>query len=287
MNAATVSTAGYIAIPDLEKTAGAIVFWRLSGELDLEKLTNAWRAAGLDEDLLPASPSPLAALRRAVNEMRGADRIIRPIKGAHGFAVLDEVQRDGEFEYTRTLAVRVTSIGALRWDTASAADEELVTASYQRNLTSIMQSDVSAWFSDLMDEVSAVGLRDTGGIYFVPAFAIDEWSRMVNAIRCASAHVIASVPALRSDEAKTAFLDAISQEAEASIAGMREELDGTLGKRALESRVLRAEAVETKIAAYEDLLGGKLDTLRERVHTLRAELSAAAFKATPQMELAL
>ncbi len=269
--------------------AGAIVWWRLSGGLDIDKLTEAWANEGLDSELLPASPSPLAALRRAVSELRGTERLIRPLKGEAGFAVLDEKQAAGDFEYTKRLAVRVTGIGALRWDhVADQSDADAVAAAYNENLTTLTQGDVSPWLSSMMEEVRAVALRDTGGIYFVPAFSMPEWERMVRAIRASCTHIVSCVPAVRSEEAKTAFLDALAQEAAQTIATMQKVLDSDeLGKRALESRVLRAEDVEAKLTTYEELLGGKLGTLHDRIGKLRAELAVAALKDNPQLGLSL
>ncbi len=275
---------GYTAVLDGDQTAGAIVWWRLSGGLDLETLEAAWRAEGLEEDLLPASPSPLAALRRAVNELRAPARLIRPIKDQAGFAVLDEYQTGGDFDYKKRLAVRVTDLGSLRWDYVREQEEaDLVAAAFNKNLITLTQGDASNWLSSLMEDVRAVALRDTGGIYFVPRFSSSRWERMLCAVRSASKHVVSCVPALKTEEAQTAFLDALSQEAERHVEAMQRELgDNSLGKRALESRITRTEDVEAKLSAYEGLLGGKLDTLRDRINSLRAQLTSAVLTVTPQ-----
>ena len=63
-NTAKVTPENLVAVrgsaPD---AAGAIVWWRLEGHVELERLAANWEAAGLDPELLPGPLTPVEALR--------------------------------------------------------------------------------------------------------------------------------------------------------------------------------------------------------------------------------
>jgi hypothetical protein len=150
-----------------------------------------------------------------------------------------------------------------------------VQADYDRTMGEVL--NLSSWLVRMVYSTHAVGLRDTGGIYFVPRDGVDEWKKLVGAIRAASAHQFFEVPALRSSEAVDAILDALITEAGESILKMEEQLTSDkLGEKALHGRVEKCDAMKSKIESYEALLGTNLDKLRERLDGLKANLAAAA-----------
>ena len=55
-----------VAVLDNPEEAGAIIWWRLSGELSLETLRDAWGAASLDSKLLPKEPTAVTAMARVL-----------------------------------------------------------------------------------------------------------------------------------------------------------------------------------------------------------------------------
>ena len=78
-----------------EGQAGAIVLWRLQGELDLNRLRAAWAERGLPVELLPEFPSPAVALRRACRNQEDKACMVRGLKDG-GFAVVDVKAVDDE-----------------------------------------------------------------------------------------------------------------------------------------------------------------------------------------------
>ena len=154
-------------------------------------------------------------------------------------------------------------------------------AAYERHLGCMSANDVSTWMCELLKVVNGVSLRDTGGIYFIPRSSLATWRAMMGAVRACSAHAVFEVPALRSDEAVEAILDAITREAETAAADMEEEIIMTdLGARALRTRANRCEAIQRKLEDYEQLLGRGMDTLKERLGGLQAQMAAAALAAS-------
>jgi predicted nucleic acid-binding Zn-ribbon protein len=109
---------------------------------------------------------------------------------------------------------------------------------------------------------------------------MERVSAVVEVLRKVSGHVVNRVPAMRSSDAVDAILDAITQEAEYETKRMEEDLEeAKLGARGFENRIARTDEVESKVSRYEELLGRKLDTIRERLEALRANLTVAMMKA--------
>lgn len=288
---------GYTVVTDL-KTAGAIIWWRLSGPVFLERLREAWANAGLSARLLPDNPSPQVALTRAASEQGGTRRLIRPMAGGKGWAVVDEVpQADGTLVYA-TLAQLTLKEGKLhildgtdmtpRSDGLTAAEILKLRDDFEAFQKQLTINDVSAWLTKLVKpELKAVSLRDTGGVYFVPREYLDTYGKMVKAIYGASEHLMFEVPALKSDEAVNAILDALLREADGECESMETELDtGNLKKRALQARKEKCEGLRLKVEEYEKLLGRSMTAVRERIDNLKASVVDAALSMTAEEESA-
>src|SRR5581483_2410390 len=117
---------------------------------------------------------------------------------------------------------------------------------------------------------------DTGGVYFIPQQCVEKYRQMVNAIGAAADHSLFEVPALKSDEAVEAILDAVLREADSECTNMETELDaGALKKRALRARVGKCEALREKVETYEKLLGKSMPKVQERIENLKASVVEA------------
>lgn len=276
----TSTPKGIIAVTDQVPNAGAVVWWRLSGTVDHAELCETWRAANLPETLVPRQVAPSTALARAVEELREKHRLVRTLpKGGH--AVVDELYVNGEPSYNVVATIKLTDgdTGVPSPTIEGPRAEELasqVRAAFFNHYASLATVDISVWLATVVRHLRAVSLRDKGGIYFVPTGVVAEWHKVVQVLREVSTHFLAEIPAMRSEEAVSAILDAVQREADGEISAMSSELAaGALKKRALENRTDRCVALDDKISAYEALLGRHLDTLRERVEEVRARMTAA------------
>jgi hypothetical protein len=88
---------GLIALTEKVDTAGAVIWWRLTGEVDLEHLRSEWRARGLNEKDLPQPATPKTALRRAVQQVVEKHVLARQIDD--GWAVVREYQDGKDLSY--------------------------------------------------------------------------------------------------------------------------------------------------------------------------------------------
>jgi len=273
---------GVTITPDLAE-CGAVSYWKLKGVVDAAALAAAWSDEMLDHALLPVPPSGDTALGRAVHELAGKRRLVRPLAKRGDWVIVDEEIVGTTLTYTNECRTH--------WDSQRSCPSvtpqnhplaSKILANFTRVQTELSSEDISAWLVRLATKMSAISLRDTGGVYFVPRKGMEFWRSVVRALQAASQHRLFKLPAMKNAEVVEAVIDAVTAEAEAEAAVMEAELakegDDALGARALTGRATRCEAVLAKVSTYEVLLGVKLDALRARMETLKADLATAALQ---------
>lgn len=284
----TTSDSGVVAVLD-SNTAGAVVFWRLSGAVRVEALKAAWLAAGLDEKLLPSPPTPVASMRRATGILEEKRILVRPLTGTKGWAVVREegVQGSTQLAYQQLLTVTLdkdTKALLVQRDTVDNTTSDMearLRAEFAHQLSVYSIEDFSAFMTGLVKGLDATSLRDTGGFYFTPREHLATFRTMVGAIRQASEHRIYEIPAMRSAEAVQAIMDAILAEAAQEATTIETEIDtGSLGERALQTRAARCADMAKKLEVYEALLGRSLEGIKERITGLHAQVTLAALAAS-------
>jgi len=271
-----------VAVTDAHAdSCGAVVWWRLSGEVPVDRLAAAWQLRGLDPDLLPGEPSPAKRVRRAVDQVARARlgrHLVRPLVGPSSWAVVDETATADDLDYRIAFRARLDG-DDLEVDGPVQYAEQLRDA-YEHHRAHLSSNDVSKWLLDAMARLRAVGLRQGGGIYFVPRDRVPELRTIASVLADVSGHEVYEVPALKSDEAVRAILHAVLDEADQELGRIGREMeDGELGERALKGRQRRCGDLLDKVADYERLLGESMDGIRERVTGLQAEIVAAALAA--------
>lgn len=282
--------ANVVAVTEHMEEAGAIVLWHLSGEMDGEVLKAGWAMQGLDENMLPEMPSVELALRRTANQYKGPHRLVRTLPNCGGYAIVDEVVEGGKLTYRQVFDFMNSGdgISVTVYDEQALIDAGGVaqaTNLFERTKAMLNHQDASYWLSRLVRNVDSISLRDRGGVYFVPRNRLEEWRAYVAAIRASSSHMVYEIPALRSDEAVAAIIDSLTRESEDEAIAIEAELEnGDLGGRAIKTRGERCEAMSRKVASYEQLLGRGLDTLRERLERLQANVAAAALASSAPEE---
>ncbi len=171
-----------IAIDQHVPRAGTILMWTLSGATDLQDLTAAWLAEGLDRKDLPTPPTPAIALRRALNEQRDSHTLVRPLtkkgptgkKVNNGFAVVDETARgDDDLVHDIAFRAKLDPIGRLLLTGGSYAQRDAVRDAFDRHGDELATEDMSAWLVGMMPKFDAVSMRGTGGVYFIPFTRLD------------------------------------------------------------------------------------------------------------------
>ena len=285
-----------VATQDLPAdVTGCIVWWRLQGNIDLAALAAVWDANGLHSDWLLEGPSPATALRRAVNELKGDRRLVRPLKlsdGAGGWAIVSEEQQGAGLQHKTELVILTDSVGRPRCEPKDHPEASRVQREYLQRLEQVEPGDIGPWLCKLLERIDGIALRDRGGVYFVPRDQVETWRLIVDSLRAVSPHVISQVPAVKGEDAVAAFLDAALQEARDTCTKIMNDLacpegqEHGIGKRAIESRLATLNHAREKLARYENLLGVKAPAMHESIDQCHAHGSLLLLQAEQESEAA-
>lgn len=257
---------GLTVVTDHTGRAGAVTWWRLSGTVDHAALAAAWTRAGFDEAKLPAAPGNSAALRRALDTFRGPHTLIRTLPKSV-YAVVTEAVQDGEdpvYEVQYKVWIDMDEL-EIRFDReVDTATVDTIFNAFCKTRQELHPVDISAWLVRAARELSSVGLRDTGGIYFVPEQNAAVWSRIAAVLGEVKQQVF-ELPALKTDSAVAAIMESVITDTTTAVAQLTDALNNTPGSRALRSKAAACEALAAKLRLYEDLLGTKLTAMHESV----------------------
>lgn len=277
-------TANLMVVNDQAVSSGSIVFWRHGGVVNHEKLKQAWLAAGFAENALPPRQGDLIVLRRAMASLENDDTILRPVERgedstAQGVAVLTKQTVNGKAVFTTRWEVLLQADGSLSFQAVGDHDldqdlNEMVRMKFEREQRVLPHGVISHWLVGLVLSCTAVSLRDSGGIYFVPKVQMPMWHAYMKVVRSVSHLKAFEIPAVSCTEATEAVLDALAQEA----ATLTEKVDKeyqTLGARALATREASLTAYTNKLDAYAGIIGGSLDVVKQRVEDLKGRVSTA------------
>lgn len=269
---------GIVALQDSHASAGIIVWWELSGCVDVDDLADAWSAdlaarapSASEEDVdLPEAPTLTTALQRAAYACLPDRRhLVRPLARRGAWEVVRESvvrEPDGRehLEYARVAAGWVEG-GAVQLDGDSAFCEA-VRAAVSHHGMWLTASDVSSWLLAQASTLDAVGLRSRGGFYFIPRDRVDAWERFARVLRTCSAHRLYQMPAMRSEEAVEAILSSLRGEALASLKATEDWLRaGTCSTRGLNATEAQLARLRAKLAHYCELLHVQVPDLDQRL----------------------
>lgn len=267
---------------------GVVTYWELSGLTDGERLRDALDLVPLDLHDQPTDTSPAAALRRALCEVNDA-KLLRPMRGTASWAVVREMQHgtgtdaDLDFAVLYRVTVKDTVAGtalafSFKDSPLNEAEQRSVRfrleAEYDDQLALLSHSEVSSWLCKLATTtLKAVGLRQRGGIYYVPPAYAQQWRDVAEAVAESTPHVVHMLPAVTNEDALDAVFSAVTSEVDTALNDMTDDIKaGELGVRGWRTRIRSCEALLEKLAAYDGLLGGALDGLKDRARSTKLQV---------------
>lgn len=278
-----------IAVESWEQ-AGAIVFWKMSGNVDLDDLREAAAAEGIDEKILPGAPSVDTVLLRSAQAcITDKRQLIRPLDHRGEWVLETEsVVFDGtrkKLAYVEHVRLRVAREGNEKKPVIEAVEPgdlplaEAIAGQMSLYSGLLTTTDMSNWILNVLgSEVHAIALREKGGFYFVPKDRLDVWRSYVRVVAACSGHRIYELPAMRSEAAVEAILTAVRAEAQTRLDAFESYCAGTVSTRGLNSVERALAKVIDKLAHYSDLLGIQLPDLTEKAVTAAGALAAARIK---------
>jgi hypothetical protein len=281
-----MTTQNLTAVQGFGGDAGATVWWTLTGWTSRGVLRDAWVRQGLDEAALPELPTPEKRLGRAVQRVGELRRLARPVeRRGHWAVVLESVEGEGvaaRVTHTQSLTVRIVA-GVPEYQHTGEQSLALSIAirdEYAAREGLLHRDDVSLWLAKVIAGLHGTPLRPKGGLYYVLPSQVEQWRKVCNALEEAGAGSCYTLPTLKGEEATRAVLDALVRDVSDTAQDYSDKVhSGELGARALRARVKDCDALLERVAAYDDLLGGALDVLRQRVAQVQDAALAAAFAA--------
>lgn len=267
--------------PMVEKVSGVMTFWELSGSVDHAKLTQAWDEQGLDPAWVLNLPSPADALRRAVQTQHEGRRLVRPLKGDRGWAIVREEVLEGErkLKHSQEFSVTLTDWGSLEFEGSINGEAKEIQAAYETALYELTHADIGGWLVSLArDRMAGVSLRGSGGIYFILREYRDTWDK-VKATLAAVGQTIHKIPAMDAADTALAVLSALEREAEEFTQQIDEKLRKGMGKRAIATQQDAVRDMERKLERYVGIIGNGLEGVKVITTKLSATLQRAELTA--------
>ena len=267
-----------VAINEANVNAGAIVWWRLTDAVSVDRLAAAWTMAAHPMGLLPNRSSGFAALRSALQDVSKGNRVlVRPLEGRIGFALVDEEASRDDLQYDVRVTVKLDDNEDVGLIFSHAGGQESdIEKAFNARKGSYSGGRIGSWLSDLaMHQCSGISLRPTGGVYFIPRDSVEQFRSYADALEMSSACTVYEVPAMESESAVKAILDALMAEAETEVEEIATDLAPDTHKKSLNSRKRRCEAMGKKLEAYADLLGDALDGIKAKLDVTHAKVVEA------------
>ena len=278
---------------------GRMVYFTLGGETDAEKLGQALEDMGLGK-FAPSSNTSRIALKLGCQSVcsKGV-RFLRDLKGERGYAVVS--QRKDETSGELTFRVDFSAVTDLEGDITFRIGDEVPTnpggyslldtkwPTYQQVLddmgrvraralvesTRCQASTVARSLVGLVDRFHGVSLRESGGIYWLPAgpnnAVLDKWSKVAEAFTACGGgrNIIYALQTEVDEDTAFAIMDALVREVKKEREQMEERFHGLehgasddRHKRALATMESRIKTLRGRVKGYESIVGRNLDGLR-------------------------
>jgi hypothetical protein len=268
---------------------GSVVWWGLSGTVELEALTKALSDECVPESMEPGSPSLEVAAVRAVQTTLRPDQRLEVVAKRRLWEVellgVGTDIDDGVGTRTHTKCLRVsieeTPDKAKRvhiiarhpdWENQKRQALDLVDVCSNR----LAHNDISEWLIWVaVERCKAVTLRESGGIYFIPKDYVDLWNMVVAALQSVSAHRCFALPAMKSEDAAQALMVSVRNEANAALHAFEAYLEGTTSTKGLNAIERDLTDALMKVDLYCDLLGTSLPGFYDRAELIRGAVVAA------------
>jgi hypothetical protein len=261
----------------------------LSGHVGLEALRTALADECAPSELNPSGPSDEVAAVRAVSSTLRPNQRLEVVSKRRLWEVeelgvgTDAADGVGTRTHAKCLRVSVeeTPDGARRVNVMARGVEwegqrDQAIAAIETYTGLLTHNDISEWLIWVAVKFcSAITLRDSGGIYFIPKDKMPLWTAVTEALQSVSSHTCFNLPSMRTEDAAHALMASVRGEADAAMADFESYLTGKVSTKGLNACERDLEAALAKVEMYCDLLGSSLPTMFERAESVRGAIVAA------------
>lgn len=261
---------------------GFVTYWSLAGNTLWETLATELGKLG---QKAPPFRTAEHALKLALRDVfPGTNELIRPVTGG-GYSVVREDRSPTGNTYTTLAVVQIAMLNghSRRLNITTDLDcGQALHDAWTRQSALIDGAAMTPMLTASAMRLNAVRLRETGGIYWLPADAYTAWSNLADCFERAGSNRIYKVRSVADDDTLNAVFSAL-------VAEIRDETDaltmdlltgGALaetcpGKKAVETRQTRVAGLRQKLTRYAAILGMPLGELERQVNEADATITAA------------
>jgi len=294
-----------VNVADLpEGCVGRSIFWVPNGAVPYLPVAEALTAAGFHDDeesLVPSRPSPMVALRRAMDSVSQSHSAhgepayyVRPLsaggkgkKNKSGWLIAQ--QRDDADVVAGTSAATVDLVchtefyeeaGEKRirftFDPEEHPYRADIEAKYEFYLTHLVGDDISYFLTQCVARSKLFGMvpvRPSGGFYYVAPEVVAVWSLFTETFAPVSGVSFHHIDVLNTSKSFIeAALAGVTATLGKRIDALGTELEKEPGMRKLSNATDEVAELLSVAAGHEAILGGALTDLRDRAARLGASL---------------
>jgi hypothetical protein len=269
---------------NISRTTGVLALWETANDFSHQKVLDAFAAIGQGK----AAPNPrtdLAALKAAMHALcgRATGRRVAPL--GDGYALLVE-HVDVEAKRIDTTQTLTAWLEKSRTSTATvlAANDPAalpaLRAAWEAAKHEVDGASVSECLVAACASLGGIALRRSGGVYWLPEGAADDWRRLAKGIEAASAGGRARCYAVTTGgdpESVRAIAESFVREADALVADAGAELDaGGVSGRVATTRAARLADLVALAESYEATLSTSLADVRARITGMQDRFATSA-----------
>jgi hypothetical protein len=258
--------------------SGAVIYWSLVDQFDLERLKSGWSALGYEKHV-PEQRSPLVCLKDALNEVvADKETLICPLKAGNGYAVVREAKGEDENQYQTIFNSRVPQHSNIPVFSVSGETVDRVTEAFHKYRRTATAAQVSGKLVNILYQLNGTRLRNSGGVYWISGSALDDWELaatvMINAgMGVPQAYVIEHE---LTPGAVLAVKDGLVNDIQTRIAQLHAEIgSGEMGARGLEARQADIVELQNKVLDYEQMLDVSLVDIKKGLESLSTATATA------------
>lgn len=254
------------------RIGGALVFWKLSGQADHERLQEALSECNL-QDFVPDPRQPLAIMKEALGKTYpGSENMIRTLASKTGFAVVHERKGDDWNDYDHQGAVKLVD-QEWQFESISDEDQKLIMAAYHEAAGYVSSGQVAMSLTKIIAYMRGVPLRPSGAVYWVPDERLQDFEEASAAIESASvvpdSYMVHRMQHVLDDSAVRAISEGLVDEVSQRVTELEKDLKGGLKNRALKNRWAEIKDMSAKVSHFEEALSKALPELSEKLNKLQ------------------
>lgn len=272
------------------RASGAVVFWNVA-KTDRERFTEHLERLGLSS-FAPNEVTDYAALQHALarhidehttksDAKHGRDKTIeRKRRREDGVEVVDVERGDAATKnyYTTDFAARVENGRVIV--SSGYAPQSALQRHFDEAKTVLSSASIGKSLIGVVGHLGGVSLRDSGGVYWLPAEALDTWRQVAAAVEGAAidgkASAVYCVRTQMDDDTLRAVRDALTTEVLQKASDIQAEIETGLGHDAMVNRREQAMRLLERVGDYEEILGTGLEMLKQVCKSVEATATHAA-----------